>query len=298
MEIEGFTDHRIDTGEAEIFVRTGGVGPPLVCLHGYPQSHLCWRKVAPSLAQRYRVVLLDLRGYGASSIPNSNEQHEPYSKRAMARDVAHVMSALGHQRFFVAGHDRGARVGYRLALDAPERVAAYASLDVIPTVDNFAALDERGAFRAYHWYFLAQPEPLPERLIGADSDFYYRWTIESWLEHRHAIEPAAMEAYLAAFRRAEAIHAACEDYRAGYYYDLPLDRIDREEGRTLACPVLVLWGGGSRTRKTQDFLRVWRTWASDVSGKSLPCGHFLMEEDPTGTCAALLEFFDRRHGCL
>jgi haloacetate dehalogenase len=298
MDIAGFTGRRIATGETEIFARVGGSGPPLVCLHGYPQTHVTWRKVAPALAERYTVVLIDSRGYGDSAVVPSGPDHAAYGKRAMARDVAAVMSALGHERFFVAGHDRGARVGYRLALDAPERVAAFASLDVIPTVDTFEAMNEVGAYRAYHWYFLAQPAPLPERLIASDPDFYARTTIESWLEDPAAVEPEAMEAYLAWFRRPSSAHVVCEDYRAGYTVDLATDRADRAAGRKLVCPVFVLWGAGPSRPRTQDFVGVWQRWADDVSGHGLPCGHFLMEEQPAATSAALLAFFAQHRAAL
>ena len=185
--LEGFSERRIATGEAELFVRVGGNGPPLVALHGYPQSHLTWRKVAPLLADRYTVVLPDLRGYGASEIVASDGAHVAYGKRAMAGDIVRLMSALGYERFFLAGHDRGGRVAYRLALDAPERVAALATLDIIPTLENWEAMDFRRAYGAYHWQFLAQPEPLPERLIGSDPEWYCRQQIGAWHEDRSCV---------------------------------------------------------------------------------------------------------------
>jgi haloacetate dehalogenase len=261
-----------------------------VCLHGYPQTHHAWRKVAPLLAQRFTVVLPDLRGYGGSEIVVSDAAHEPYSKRAMARDVLDVMTELGFARFFVAGHDRGGRVAYRMALDAPDRVAALAVLDIAPTLDTYGTMDYAGAYRAYHWYFLAQPQPLPERLIGGDPDFYCEWTIRSWLNDQTAIEPDAMERYKAWFRSPGAVHAACEDYRAGYTCDMENDRRDRTAGRRIACPVLALWGSGP-TAKPIGFLDAWRDWAGDVRGGSMPCGHFLMEEAPEPTARALLDFF-------
>jgi haloacetate dehalogenase len=224
--LDGFTEQRIATGDAELFVRIGGQGPPLVCLHGYPQTHLTWRHVAPALAERYTVVLPDLRGYGASEIPPSDAAHLNYSKRTMARDIIALMAHLGYDRFFLAGHDRGGRVAYRLALDAPERVAAIAVLDIVPTIDNWEAMDFRRAFGAYHWTFLAQPEPLPERLIGSDPAWYCRQQIGAWMEDPSASDAAALDAYCAAFARAGAVHAACEDYRAGYTCDLEFDRAD------------------------------------------------------------------------
>jgi haloacetate dehalogenase len=292
--LEGFESRRIATGEAELHVRVGGSGPPLVCLHGYPQSHLTWRKVAPALAERFTVVLPDLRGYGESEIVPSAADHAPYSKRAMGHDVIAVMGALGHRRFFVAGHDRGARVAYRLALDAPERVAALAVLDVIPTLDMWEQMDYRKLYGAYHWTFLAQPEPLPEKLIGADPAWYCERTLRGWLDDQEAIERDAMAAYRAAFARPGAVHAACEDYRAGYTYDLEADRVDRENGRRIHAPVLALWGANRDGTRYAGFGDVWARWAGDVTAIPLGCGHFLMEELPGETAAALLAFFGGR----
>ena len=293
LEIAGFTDRRIDTGEAEIFVRVGGTGPPLVCLHGFPQTHLAWRKVAPRLAEHFTVVLPDLRGYGASSIPASDPTHEPYSKRAMARDIVAVMHELGYERFGVAGHDRGGRVAYRLALDAPQRVAALATLDIIPTLATYESMDYRAAYNAYHWFFLAQPEPLPEALIGADPGLYLEIKIRAWLAHPEAMEPAVMDAYRSAIARPGVVHAMCEDYRAGYTYDCDADRADREAGRRISAPLLAMWGAGPTRARGADWTAIWKAWADDVSTAPLECGHFLMEELPDETAAALHSFFAR-----
>jgi haloacetate dehalogenase len=292
--LDGFSERRIATGGAELYVRIGGAGPPLVCLHGYPQSHLTWRKVAPALAERYTVVLPDLRGYGASEIVPSDDAHVAYSKRTMARDIVALMSALGYERFFLAGHDRGARVAYRLALDAPERVAALATLDIIPTLENWEAMDYRRAFGAYHWQFLAQPAPLPERLIGSDPAWYCAQQIGSWSGDRSADDDEALAAYCRAFARPGAVHAACEDYRAGYTCDLEADRIDRDAGRQIDMPLLALWGAGRDGTRSAHFPAVWERWARDLTTQGLRCGHFLMEELPAETAAALRAFFDAR----
>jgi haloacetate dehalogenase len=292
--LDGFDERRIATAGAELYVRVGGAGPPLVCLHGYPQSHLTWRKVAPTLAERYTVVLPDLRGYGASEIVASDDAHEAYSKRTMARDIVALMSALGYERFFLAGHDRGARVAYRLALDAPERVAALATLDIIPTLENWEAMDYRRAFGAYHWQFLAQPAPLPERLIGSDPAWYCAQQIGSWSGERNAGDDDALAAYCRAFARPGAVHAACEDYRAGYTCDLEADRADRDAGRRIDMPLLALWGAGHDGTRSSHFPAVWERWARDLTAQGLRCGHFLMEELPGETAAALRAFFDAR----
>jgi len=296
--LDGFSERRIATGEAELYAQIGGSGPPLVCLHGYPQSHLTWRKVAPILAERYTVVLPDLRGYGASEIVASDAAHLAYSKRAMARDIVALMSALGHERFFLAGHDRGARVAYRLALDAPERVAAIATLDIVPTLENWEAMDYRRAYGAYHWQFLAQPEPLPERLIGSDPEWYCAQQIGAWLEDRSATDDAALAAYCTAFARPGAVHAACEDYRAGYTCDLEADRADRDAGKRIEPPLLVLWGAGHDGQRSAHFPKLWERWATDLTAVPIRCGHFLMEELPNETAAALRAFFDARTGRL
>jgi haloacetate dehalogenase len=296
--LEGFSERRIATGDAELYVRVGGAGLPLVCLHGYPQSHLTWRKVAPLLAEGYTVVLPDLRGYGASEIVPSDDAHVAYSKRVMARDIIALMSALGYERFFLAGHDRGARVAYRLALDAPERVAALATLDIIPTLETWETMDYQRAYGAYHWQFLAQPEPLPERLIGSDPEWYCAQQIGRWDYPNAPDDVAAVEAYCKAFARMGAVHAACEDYRAGYTCDFEADRADRAAGNLLEMPVLALWGAGRDGNRSGHFPAVWKRWARDLTTQGLRCGHFLMEELPADTSAALRAFFDPRHDRL
>lgn len=295
--LDGFDERRITAGEAELYVRVGGSGPPLVCLHGYPQSHLTWRYVAPVLAERFTVVLPDLRGYGQSEIVPSDSGHYAYSKRVMARDIVALMAALGWKRFFLAGHDRGARVAYRLALDVPDRVAALATLDIIPTLENWEAMDYRRAYGAYHWQFLAQPEPLPERLIGSDPRWYCAQQLAAWGEQSGA-DPDALEAYCTAFERPGAVHAACEDYRAGYTCDAEADRADRDAGKKLAMPLLALWGAGADGTRQAHFPEVWKRWAGDLATQGLPCGHFMMEELPDDTARALGEFFDRQIGRL
>jgi haloacetate dehalogenase len=282
----GFALERVDAGEAELRVRHGGSGPPLLLLHGHPQTHVMWHLVAPRLAEHFTVVAPDLRGYGESSKPPTAPDHEPYSKRAMARDGVGLMRALGHERFDVAGHDRGARCAYRLALDHPERVERLAVLDVIPTGETWRRADRRFMLGWWHWAFLAQPAPLPERLIGADPDAYY------FRGATHIFATEALADYRRAVRDPETIHAMCEDYRAGATYDYELDEADRAAGRRISSRLLVLWGGrGDLGELCGDPLAVWRGWADDVSGRAVDCGHYLAEEAPEETYAELRAFF-------
>lgn len=283
---DGFVLERIDTGEATIRVRHGGSGPPLLLLHGHPQTHVMWHLVAPRLAEEFTVVAMDLRGYGESSKPPTTPDHEPYSKRAMARDAVAVMQQLGHQRFDVAGHDRGGRVAYRLALDRPECVRRLATLDIIPTGEHFRRADMRFGLGYWHWFFLAQPYPLPEKLIGADPDWFFQGR-----PNRPALfAPEAEADYLRCFRNPETIHAACEDYRAGATYDFALDEADRGTKR-IAAPLLALWAGRGVVGTWYDVLGVWRDWAGDVRGHAIDAGHFMAEEAPDETYAALRAFF-------
>lgn len=288
---EGFRRLRIPTGEAEIDTVVKGSGPPVLLIHGYPQTKAIWHKIAPALAERFTVVATDLRGYGASSRPPAGDDHAGYSKRRMAADLLAVMRSLGFDRFSVAGHDRGGRVAYRLALDHPERVSRLAVLDIVPTFDQFAAVDRVSALGSYHWYFLAQPYPLPERLIGADPEYFLRHTLASWAATPGCFSDEAMAEYVRCFRDPDVIHASCEDYRAGAFIDCQLDEADLTRGRKIACPVLAIWGDKGRPHKRRQVMETWQRWADDVRGEGLPCGHFLPEEAPAETRAALEGFF-------
>ncbi len=288
---EGFVEQRVALAEAEIFCRTGGAGPPLLLLHGYPQTHVAWHRVAPRLMRRFSLVMPDLRGYGESRGPRPDPQHRHYSKRAMARDMAELMTALGHERFLLAGHDRGARVGFRLALDYPARVQRFAAIDIIPTFDVWEQMDADKALASYHWSFLAVPAPVPETLIAADPDFYIRHLLDRWVGRPDALHPQAVAAYLRQFHEPNVIAATCEDYRAGASIDRQEDGEDRGRGVKLACPVLVLWGRRYLTSKTASPLAAWRNWAPDVREVALDCGHFIAEEAPEECATALAEFF-------
>ncbi|HEX7966623.1 MAG TPA: alpha/beta hydrolase [Stellaceae bacterium] len=287
---EGFAERCISTGEAELFLRIGGEGPPLLLLHGYPQTHVAWHRVATILARRFTLILPDLRGYGRSLGPMPDADHQRYSKRAMAADMAALMTALGHERFRLAGHDRGARVGYRLCLDHPERVERFAPIDIIPTLDMWEGMNADKALASYHWTFLAAPAPVPERLIGAEPEFFIRHLLDRWAGRRDALDPWAVAAYVEQFREPSVIAATCADYRAGATVDRAHDAEDRRHGRRIACPVLLLWGRGYLSSKAASPLAVWRNWADDVREVALDCGHFVAEEKPEECAEALASF--------
>ncbi len=287
---EGFSLESVDLGEIQVRARIGGQGPPLLLLHGNPQTHLMWHKVAPVLARDFTVVAPDLRGYGMSSKPPSTPDHSTYSKRAMARDQIDLMHRFGHDRFFVAGHDRGGRVGYRLALDHPEAVQKLAVLDIIPTSEAFERGGREFGLSLYHWFFLAQPSPLPERLIGSDPEWFWRWHTTRGPDTSF-FDTEAVADYLECFRNPETIRGICEDYRAGATIDFEHDGADKREGRKIECPLLVLWGERSKPATWYDTLTVWDDWADDVRGTGLACGHYLPEEAAEETAEQLSSFF-------
>jgi haloacetate dehalogenase len=286
---EGFASKRIKTSGAEIALVQGGSGPPLLLVHGYPQNHAMWHKVAPRLAERFTVVAPDLRGYGASSKPPTDDKHMPYSKRAMALDLVEVMKSLGFERFDVAGHDRGGRVTYRLALDHPERVRRVATLDIIPTLEQFERMDRFAARGAYHWFFLTQPVPFPETLIGKDPDYFLEHSLGTWSGAAGAFAPEALASYHEAFRNPAVIHATCEDYRAGIGVDCEFDAADRAAGRKISAPLLALWG--AKRRRDSGMVDIWKAWANDVRGCGIDCGHFIPEEAPDALLEQMLAFF-------
>lgn len=290
MSFPGFAAERQVLDEVEIAYVRGGSGPPLLLLHGYPQTHFMWHAVAPALAEHFTVVAPDLRGYGDSSTPPAGDDHSGYSFRAMARDQVELMRALGFERFGVAGHDRGARVVHRMALDYPSKVERAALLDILPTRTAFAHTDKDFATHTYHWFFLIQPDGLPERMIGCDPGYYMREKLARWSADGFAFSPEALAEYERCFARPEVIHATCEDYRAGASIDLEHDEADIE--RRLECPLLVLWGGKGRLpRVLGDLLEVWRERAVDVRGRALDSGHFVAEERPNETARELQAFF-------
>lgn len=284
---DGFDHERIDVGEATINLRRGGEGPPLLLLHGHPQTHVTWHKVAPRLAEQFTLIVPDLRGYGESTGPPEPETAD-YSNRAMANDMVAVMDELGYDEYRLAGHDRGGRVAYRYTLDHPERIERLATLDIVPTLEMAERMDYRLAKRMYHWLFLAQPYPMPETLINANPDYYIDHMMSRWDAER-SIAPEAMDAYRRAFRNESVVRAACEDYRAGLSVDLDHDRASRDAGEKIDVPHLAIWGD----RGTLPFepIEIWEDWSESVRGGPIDCGHFVMEEAPEPTADALLEFF-------
>ncbi|MGJ3264882.1 MAG: alpha/beta hydrolase [Salinarimonas sp.] len=293
--LPGFATRRIETEPGiAIHVRTAGSGPPLLLLHGHPQTCATWYRIAPALAERFTVVASDLRGYGDSAKPPSAPDHMPYSKRVMARDQVAVMRALGHARFAVVGHDRGGRVAHRMALDHPHAVSRFAVLDIAPTLTMYERTDRAFATRYFWWFFLIQPQPLPERMIGADPAFYLRHHLAGQSRTPGVPEERLVAEYLRCYDDPSGIHAICEDYRAAATIDLDHDRADIAAGRAVEAPLLALWGAKGTVGALYDVLATWRERAADVRGGPLPCGHLLQEETPEALLAALLPFLAER----
>jgi haloacetate dehalogenase len=282
---DGFTHKQIKTQETTINLVQGGSGDPILLLHGYPQTHACWHRVAPILAERFTVVCADLRGFGDSAKPPSDPEHLAYSKRVMAQDQVDVMRNLGFNTFAVVGHDRGARVAHRMALDHAEKVTRLALLDIIPTSTAFAHVDKDMATSAFNWFFSIQPDELPEKLIGAEPAFYLQWILDHWAGTKGALTEEAIAEYRRCFDE-ETIRATNEEFRAAATIDLIHDEADQE--RKISCPTLLLWSRTSWT--TFDMLEVWRSRAENVQGVAFDCGHFLPEEDPERTATELIRF--------
>lgn len=292
---DGFSSETIETSDTHIFIRRAGSGPPLLLLHGFPQTHLMWRDVAPGLARDFTIVCADLRGYGASSCPPSSADHQPYSKRAMAADMADVMTALGFPSFAVAGHDRGGRVAYRLALDHPDRISRIAILDVLPTEVAWAHADADFALGYWPWSLLAQPSPLPERILCQNAEAVVDNALDHWGDGRHETPPAVRGAYVEALRDPAHAHAICEEYRAAATIDRTHDQADLKAGRKIGCPLLALWSANgpldSWYRAEGGPLALWQGWAEDVQGRAVDGGHFFPEQAPDETTALLGSFF-------
>ncbi len=287
---EGFSEFDVTVSTTTIHGRLGGSGPPLLLLHGIPETHLMWHRVAPALAERHTVVVTDLRGYGDSGKPPSADDHSPYSMREIARDQVEVMKHFGHERFGVAGHDRGARCAYRMALDHPEVVARLAVLDIVPTGDAFRSADMDFSLGFWVWTFLAAPFPVPEQLIERSPATIVNHMLDAWSADPGAFPPDVRDVYVDKFSHPDTIHAICEEYRAAATLDYQHDEADR--GRVkIKCPVLALWSAVGAVAARHEPLSVWREWADDVRGGPMSAGHFLPEEDPAEIVRQFKEFF-------
>jgi haloacetate dehalogenase len=285
---ENFQRLDLETPSARIHLVKGGQGFPLLLLHGYPQTHVLWHKIAHRLAQHYTVIASDLRGYGDSSKPPGEADHDNYSKRVMAQDQVEVMAQLGYKEFYLVGHDRGARVAHRLTLDHPQRVKKLGLLDIAPTYQMFETTDQEFATAYYHWFFLIQPTPFPETLIGANPNYFLDHCLKSWSKLPGAFTPEAIAQYQRAFSLPDTIHSTCEDYRASATIDLVHDAQD--QAHKIACPLLILWGKRGIIGKKYDVIGSWQKKANNVTGIALDCGHFLPEEAPDETYQYLRTF--------
>jgi haloacetate dehalogenase len=284
----GFASHRVMTSGAEIHCVVGGAGPPVLMLHGYPQTHAMWHRVAPPLSKSHTIVCADLRGYGDSSKPASDARHAPYSKRAMAADMVELMHDFGFERFALVGHDRGGRVAHRLTRDHPRAVERLAVLDISPTATMYGKTDMAFATAYYHWFFLIQPFDLPEKLIGADALYYLHKKLGGWGSQGLSLfDPRAMAEYERCFAVPATVHATCEDYRAAASIDLEHDRADSSR---VTCPLLVLWGERGVVNALFRPLDDWRAVADDVHGRAMPTGHYIAEEAPEATLETLAAF--------
>jgi haloacetate dehalogenase len=288
-----FINHKISVAEATIDLMIAGEGYPLVLLHGFPETKLAWRKVAPKLAEHFKVIVPDLPGYGDSTGPSHDPKHFNYSKRGLANILISAIKQLGIERFALAGHDRGGRVAYRMALDHPEAVTSLVVLSIIPTLEMMEKLTYATVLSMENWFFLSQPTPLPETMINAMPDFYLSHILESWSQDGGSISQDARVQYLRCFKDPKVIRAICEEYRSSEL-DLEHDRNDRVRGNRITCPTLVLWPEKSFTYSFGDPLAIWKNWSDDVQGSSLACGHFLMEEAPDRVFNEMINFLQRR----
>lgn len=295
MFFDGFKLEHIEGPDGVIRLRRGGSGAPLLLLHGNPQTHAMWHAVAPALTERFEVICPDLRGYGGSHKPAATPDHAPYAKTEMAKDMVAVMEALGHQRFLLAGHDRGGRVAHRLAIDNPEKVEKLALLDIIPTLEHFERADMAFGLGYYHWFWFAQPHPFPETLINAAPDDWFRAHTSREPKSDGFFNADALADYMAAVRNPDMIRGMCEDYRAAASIDLDHDRASRAAGDKIACPLLVLWGSKGKIGQWYDPLDIWRSYCNaEVTTAELDTGHYLAEEDPQGVVDQFLGFFAGR----
>ncbi|MDX8349980.1 alpha/beta hydrolase [Cognatiyoonia sp. IB215446] len=291
--IPGFTQSFVQCGDVQLSVHRAGQGTPLILLHGYPENHHCWAQVTPAFTADFDVIVPDLRGYGDSDAPTDDATHVTYSKRQMAADIVALMDALGIAKAHILGHDRGGRVAYRFALDHPDRLHRLGIIEIVPTGDFWTNWNADLAMKAYHWTFLAQPAPLPERMIGADPAAYIDWTLASWTlsQSLKPFSDAALASYRAQAQDPAHLHAMCADYRAGATIDKALDEADRAAGRRINAPLHFLWAEGGFPAKTGNPAALWAPWAETMTDGSCKSGHFTMEENPKAVIDNFLPFF-------
>jgi haloacetate dehalogenase len=290
--LEGFARTQIKTDGAEIVLRHGGKGPPLLLMHGNPFTHVCWHKVAPRLAEEFTVVLPDLRGYGDSSKPDGGADHAAYSFRSMANDQIEVMKQLGHEKFQAAGHDRGARVLHRMCLDHPDVVTRAAFMDMLPQHHLLNNVTKSWGMFSWHWFFMVQPNPLPETMISADPEFYIRRKLAKTPQGLSFFDPQALAEYIRCIKDPKTVYGMCEDYRATFGVDLDMDTADFERGKKVSCPAMILWGEKGGVGRNHDAAAIWSQYASNIARTAtVPSGHYLQEECPDETYAELRKFF-------
>jgi haloacetate dehalogenase len=287
---KNFKQDVIEVNGVNINYKIGGKGEPLLLLHGYPQSHVLWRKIAPLFAENYTVICSDLRGYGDSDKPQSDKKHLTYSKKTMGLDQNELMKKLGFKEYFLVGHDRGGRVAHRMAIDFKENIKKISVLDIVPTSHVFKNTNAILAKRYYHWFFLIQSYPLPETMIGNDPEYYIRSKLQMWGANNEYLTEEIIQEYLRCFTT-ETIQASCEDYRAGASIDLVHHEEDFD--KKISCPLQVLWGSKATLEELYDPIKVWKEWALNVEGQSIDCGHFLPEESPVETYNAIINFFKK-----
>ena len=288
MMFEYFEKKQITANGIDHFVLIGGKGPPLLLLHGYPQTHMAFHAIAPKLAQHFTLVIPDIRGYGRTTGPFADASHENYSKRTMGNDAVALMYELGHQKFAVVGHDRGGRIAYRMAFDHPAKVTHLVCIDIVPTIILWERIDKNVAMSTFHWPFLAQPAPLPETLIAQAPHFWVQTLVERWIGKGSNLDAEALDDYKSQFENKATLASTCEDYRAGVSCDIDHDRVDRDAGHKISCPTLVIWGEQFLKSRSGDILGIWEDWADKVSDLPLNCGHFVVEEMPDESAMAII----------
>lgn len=290
--ISGFEHKTVNVSGLDLATWSSGTGSPILLLHGYPQSSYMWRFIAPELAKTHEVIMVDLPGYGESEGPEPDQENYAYSKRNSAKILVTLMTELGYEKFQVLGHDRGARVGFRMCLDYPDKVTAYCALDIVPTLSVWDNMDWKNAMGTYHWPFLAQPAPMPETLISAEPDHYMEHIFARWADDNSQLSSEAIAKYKQQFRSNNVIAASCADYRSGATTDVEHDREDQQKGNKIQCPVLAVYGSGFLKNMADAPRKEWEPWADNLQDLQLSCGHFVAEEAPDQCIPTILEFFN------